>query len=211
MTVCSVCGGGAQYQDRRSGLDLCLEHARLEVVAPRLPANVPPLTTRPAMSADRPRIEELALHFWDETSVDCLDRQYDVLDCPAFLACDGQEVAGLASYQPERDLEALVLVLLNVVPGYQGRGGGRALLDAVCREAVRQGLAHVLVVTTNDDLPALAFYQRYGFRISAVIPGRVVEHHGGEQPGFAGISVRDEIRLVCEVSDSRAVRGSSRA
>jgi ribosomal protein S18 acetylase RimI-like enzyme len=194
-TICSLCGAKAQFRDRRSGQDLCLEHARLEVVATGQRPATPALTIRPAKPVDYGRIEELALHFWDETEVDCFDREYDVLGCPAFLACDGKQVVGVASYALEVGWNAIVLVILNLLPGYQGRGGGRALLDAVRDEGQRRGLGCVLVVTSNDDLPALALYQRYGFRITEVLPGRIAEHHGGEIPGFAGIPVRDEIRL----------------
>ncbi|MDY7041482.1 MAG: GNAT family N-acetyltransferase, partial [Chloroflexota bacterium] len=56
-------------------------------------------------------------------------------------------------------------------------------------------LARLVVSTTNDDLLALYLYQRFGFRITGVLPGGLVEHHGKEEPGFAGIPVRDEIRL----------------
>jgi ribosomal protein S18 acetylase RimI-like enzyme len=56
-------------------------------------------------------------------------------------------------------------------------------------------LGRILVATSNDDLPALALYQRHGFRILEIIPGRIAEDHGGEFPGFAGIPVRDEVRL----------------
>ena len=127
--------------------------------------------------------------------MDCFDRQYDVLACPAFLACEGDEVVGLASYAVEEAWEAVVLVILNILPDYQRRGGGWALLEAVHSEAQRRGLGRVRVVTSNDDLPALALYQRYGFRILQVVPGRIARHHGGEFPGLAGIPVRDEIRL----------------
>jgi len=151
------------------------------------------------MSGDYARIEELALYFWDETDIDCFNRQYDVLACPAFLACEGDEVVGLASYAVEEAWEAMVLVMLNLLPGWQGRGGGRALLDALRDEAARRGLARILVATSNDDLPALALYQRYGFRLIEVIPGCLARHHGAELPGFAGIPVRDEIRLEIQL------------
>jgi ribosomal protein S18 acetylase RimI-like enzyme len=62
-------------------------------------------------------------------------------------------------------------------------------------EAARRRLERITVVTSNDDLPALALYQRYGFRLTEVIPGRIAQDHGGEFSGFAGIPVRDEIRL----------------
>jgi len=58
----------------------------------------------------------------------------------------------------------------------------------------------MLLSTTNDNLPALYFYQRQGFRISEVLPGEIRralrEILGVEEPdGFGGIPVRDEVRL----------------
>jgi ribosomal protein S18 acetylase RimI-like enzyme len=73
-------------------------------------------------------------------------------------------------------------------------------LDAVSTEAGRRDLARILVITTNDDLPALALYQRYGFRIIEILAGRVAADHGGAFAGFAGIPVRDEIRLEYQLS-----------
>ena len=197
---CVFCGAFAQYRDRTTGYYVCLEHARLAVIAagPREPG--PPLTIRPASPADYHRIEELSLYFWDETVVDCFDRQYDVLACPAFLVCDGDDVVGAAPYAAEDAWDAIVLVMLNVLPDYQGRGGGRSLLDAVREEAQQRGLARVLVATTNDDLPALALYQRYGFRITEIVTGRVAEDHSAMLTGFAGIPVRDEVRLEYQLS-----------
>ena len=192
---CAFCGAPAQYRDRATGDYLCLGHARLGVIAAGQRKSGPPLTIRPATPADCPRIEELALYFWDETVVDCFDRQYDVTACPAYLACDGDHVVGAAPFAVEEAWGAIVLVMLNVLPGYQGRGGGRSLLDAICQEAGERGLARILVVTTNDDLPALALYQRYGFHIIEILAGRVARDHGGAFDGFAGIPVRDEIRL----------------
>lgn len=195
MPSCAFCEGKPQYRDRQTGQYVCLVHARLEVVAAGRQAAGPMLTIRPATGADYDRIEELCLYFWDETEVDCFDRQYPVLDCPAFLACDGDEVVGVAAYASEEGWNAMVLVVLNILPDWQGRGGGRALLDAVRDEAARRGLGRIMVVTSNDDLPALALYQRYGFRFVRVVPGRIAADHGEEFPGLAGISVRDEIWL----------------
>jgi GNAT superfamily N-acetyltransferase len=199
VVQCAFCEGRPQYRDRQTVQYLCLEHARLRVAGPGRHPSGPPLAIRPAMADDYACVEELALYFWDETDVDCFDRQYDVLACPAFLACDDDRIVGLASYAVEEAWEAIVLVMLNLLPDWQGRGGGRALLEAIREEAARRGLARILVVTSNDDLPALALYQRHGFHIIEVIPGRLARHHGAELPGFAGIPVRDEIRLECRL------------
>ena len=195
-TLCAFCDGKPQYRDRHTGEYICLEHARLGVVAAVERASAQALTIRPAEPGDYGRIRELSHYFWDETDVDCFDQQYDVLACPAFLACAGDQVVGLAAYAVEDNWGAVVLVMLNVLPDFQGRGAGRALLNAVRDTAVARGLRRVVVVTSNDDLPALALYQRYGFQITGIVPGLVADDHGGEFPGFAGIMVRDEIRLA---------------
>lgn len=209
-TTCAFCGERPQYQDRRTGQFVCLEHARFEVVAASESSLTHPLSIRTAVTTDSQRhgetigaqIEALALYFWNETDVDCFDRRYDVLACPALVAYDGDRIVGWASYAIEPDWDALVLVMLNVLPAYQGQGAGRGLLTALRDEAARRGLGRVLVVTSNDDLPALAIYQLYGFRITRVIPGQIARHHGGELPGFAGIPVRDEIRLEYRFGDA---------
>jgi GNAT superfamily N-acetyltransferase len=193
---CSFCHAKAQYCDRHTGEQVCQAHSRLEVTALGGHDPAEPLTVRAALPTDRDRIAELAIYFWDETEVACFGGEYDVRELPAFVACDGGKgghIVGLASYAAEG--EAVNLVMLNVLPGYQGRGAGRALVEAVEGAARAHGAARVVVATSNDDLPALYLYQRCGFHLIGLAAGRLVAHHGGEEAGFAGIPVRDEIRL----------------
>ena len=190
---CALCEEKAQYRCARTGKYVCPEHARFEVVARRERGREESLLIRAATARDLTRIEELALYFWGETEVDCFDRTYNVLQLPAYVACANEEVVGLLSYAIEG--EELVIVMLNVLPEYQGHGAGRSLLQAAIEEARRHGLSRILVTTSNDDLPALYLYQSCGFAIFEVVPGRIAKHHGEEIAGFGGIGVRDEIRL----------------
>jgi GNAT superfamily N-acetyltransferase len=199
VKTCEFCDNNAQYRDRRTGQYICLEHARLEVIAAGQRAPGRPLAIRPAEPSDYQRIKELSLYFWDETDVDCFGRQYDALVCPAFLACEGDQIVGVTSYAFEEEWDAVVVVMLNILPDWQGRDGGRGLLNAVHEKAKERTLGRLLVATSNDDLPAFALYQRYGFRIVEVLPGRITRHHGGEFPGFSDIPVRDEIRMSFDV------------
>lgn len=176
MNTCAYCDTNATYRDRESGDYLCLAHARLEVAGPHKQKPKPSLTIRPAAPADRTRIAELAHYFWDEVDVECFDKGYQVDTLPAYVACDGDEIVGIASYAHEGD--AINLVMLNILPQWQG-----------------QGAARIIVATTNDDPPALGFYQRLGFTITNLLVGKMLEHHGGIELGFAGIPVRDEIQM----------------
>ena len=195
MPTCAYCSADALYLDRASGETLCPAHARLEVTGPRRHAPRPPLTIRPATPVDRPGIAELAQYFWGEVEVECFDRTYQVDALPAYVACDGGEIVGVASYALEGEGKMVNLVMLNVLPRWQGRGAARELIAAVTHVGRTEGAERIVVATTNDDLPALALYQRLGFTITETLTGQLLEHHGGIEPGFAGIPVRDEIRL----------------
>jgi ribosomal protein S18 acetylase RimI-like enzyme len=193
MDTCAYCDANALYRDRESGAYLCPVHAWLEVTGPRGETPRPPLTIRPATAADRPHIAELANYFWGEVEIECFDHSYQVDGLPAYVACDGDEIVGMASYA--REGNTFNLVMLNVLPRWQGRGTARALIAAVIQEARVDSAERVIVATTNDDLPALGLYQRLGFTITDVLVGRVLEHHGGIELGFDGIPVRDEIQM----------------
>ena len=197
MKSCTYCDAGALYHDRQNGAYLCQAHARLEVTGPRGKPPRPPLTIRPATPADRPRIGELAHYFWGEVEIECFGHTYQVDTLPAYLACDVDEIVGLASYAREGD--EVNLVMFNVLLRWQGRGVGRELVMAVADQARTEGVKRVVAATSNDDLLALEFYQRLGFTITEVLVGKLVEHHGKVELGFAGIPVRDEIHLELQL------------
>jgi ribosomal protein S18 acetylase RimI-like enzyme len=194
---CAFCEEPAWYRCARSGLPICPRHARVEVVAARDEVTVGSCTLRASEPHDRERLEQLALHFWGETEVECFDRVYDVLKLPAIVAELGGALVGFVSYAVDGavDGERMNLVMFNVLPDFQGRGVGKELLQAAVEKARLLGLTRLAVATSNDDLPALGFYQRAGFTVEAVVPGRILQHHGKEERGFAGVPVRDEIWL----------------
>jgi ribosomal protein S18 acetylase RimI-like enzyme len=197
---CTICGKNAVYVDRLTGWAICYEHARLEVRAvdeASQDKDNPPLAIRRATPAERETIGLMSLYFWGETDDESFGRTYDVLALPAFVAVNADsEMVGLLSISGDWADGALTLVALGVLPAYQGQGVGRALLATAEGEARRLGLGRLRIETTNDNLPALCLYQRIGFIISRVLPGVALAHHGGEEePGFAGIPVRDVIQL----------------
>lgn len=193
MTTCAHCDANAIYRDCNSGTYLCPVHAWLGVTGPRGKAPRPPLTIRPATPEDRPRITELAHHFWGKLEVERFGRSYQVDMLLAYVACDGENIVGAASYAWHENM--VNLVTLTVLPRWQGLGVARALIEAVIQEARDAGATRVIAATTNDDLPSLGLYQRLGFTLTGILAGRVLEQHGGVELGFDGIPVRDEIQM----------------
>jgi ribosomal protein S18 acetylase RimI-like enzyme len=78
-------------------------------------------------------------------------------------------------------------------------GIGTTLIESVKAAAGAAGCRRLWLITTNDNLHALGFYQKRGFRLAAVHPGAVNESRKlkPEIPliGNDGIPIRDEIEL----------------
>jgi GNAT superfamily N-acetyltransferase len=118
----------------------------------------------------------------------------DVLAFPGLVAETRGERMGLLTYR--LDAEGCELVALLALES--GRGIGSALLEALMR--VIGDVDPIWVVTTNDNLDALRFYQRRGFGIRGVRPGAVTEARRTLKPAISlvgdhGIPIRDEIEL----------------
>lgn len=80
-----------------------------------------------------------------------------------------------------------------------GRGIGTRLLDAVADIARDLGAKSIRVMTTNDNAPALIYYQKHGFQMVAFFPGAVDIYRivATRLPtvGYMGLPVRDAIEL----------------
>jgi ribosomal protein S18 acetylase RimI-like enzyme len=71
------------------------------------------------------------------------------------------EPAGLAVLRPEPDDASIEL--LFIAADVSGAGVGAALLDACVEHARAAGAPCLWLVTTNDNTPAIRFYQRHGW------------------------------------------------
>jgi len=120
---------------------------------------------------------------------------HDVLALPGFVAEDeGGRPLGLATYRMEGD-QCELAFLEAFEPD---RGIGSALLDAVVEATA--GCARAWLVTTNDNVDALRFYQRRGFRLVELRAGAVDHARATLKPrigriGAHGIPIRDELEL----------------
>lgn len=136
---------------------------------------------------------------WEGPTMTIDGVDHSLLGQPTLVAEEGGELCGYLVY--ERQLQGTELLAMAAHP--RGQGVGRALVRAL----VEQTDATITVVTTNDNTDALAFYQRCGFRITAVRIGavdrsRVVKP---EIPmrGEHAIEIHDELVLERRPGDWR--------
>jgi ribosomal protein S18 acetylase RimI-like enzyme len=146
-----------------------------------------------SVAKDKEHIREFVQRFWGEQEQLTFDRRFLVTELPTYTAKNGKEIVGFVSFA-EID-NAVIIVALGILPKFQNAGVGINLIKETEAEAKRRRKQMLLVATSNDDLPALAFYQSLGFQIYEVKPDVIAEKHGKIMKGVGGLPVRDEIRL----------------
>jgi len=150
-------------------------------------------TSKVVLNEERERIREFVQRFWGEQEQLTFDREFIVAELPSYIAKSKNDIIGFISFA--RADYAIIIVALGVLPSYQSCGIGKSLIEKVEIEAKKLLTKRLLVSTSNDDLPALAFYQSLGFQIYEVKPNIIAEKHGEILEGIGGLPLRDELRL----------------
>ncbi|MCO1618675.1 GNAT family N-acetyltransferase [Micromonospora sp. CPM1] len=155
------------------------------------------IRVRQARDEDRAALTALHEREWGGPIVVVHDTRYDLRDLPALVAVDdGGAFAGALVYRVDTD----GLEVVSLAASTPGTGAGSALLAAAEEVAAAAGAGRLWLVTTNDNLGALRFYQRRGLRIVAVDAG-AVDRARAVKPtiphvGADGIPLHDELRLA---------------
>jgi GNAT superfamily N-acetyltransferase len=157
------------------------------------------ISIRPKTAADRQWVRENTRSFWGSEMVVVHDNIFYPEELEGFIARQGSEQLGLVTYKIERRT-CEIITLYVLVPAH---GIGAKLIEAVKVRAQDEGCKRMRLTTTNDNTNALRFYQKNGFRLSALHP-RAVERARkikSEIPliGEDGIPIRDEIDLELDL------------
>ena len=120
------------------------------------------------------------------------------------MAVDAGAASGLVTWHVDLAGTAAEIRCLVVVPGARGQGLGRALVAAAHARLRWVGVHRAWLVTTNDNLRALALYQRLGYRLVELRAGAVDVARRTLKPGIGktgehGIPICDELELATEL------------
>jgi ribosomal protein S18 acetylase RimI-like enzyme len=133
---------------------------------------------------------------WGSTTVARLGQLIDAAPLDGFVAVDDAgDPVGLLTYARTGDQVEVVTIQSD----RPGGGVGRALMDAVRVRAEELGARRLWLITTNDNVRALAFYQRWGMDL-AVLHRDGVARSRAVKPaiplrGTGGVALRHELEL----------------
>jgi ribosomal protein S18 acetylase RimI-like enzyme len=169
--------------------------ARLQIVCGCRPrVELPMVFTREANDDEKAEALDLFKRDFGRTQVAGFGDVIALGETSMLVAEVEGEMGGALAWKRRDD--ALEIVALGTDPLWQRAGVGGHLLAEAELVARRERLPRLVVAVSNDNLPAMYFYQRHGFRITGVVPYARTQHvEPPGSPGFAHIPVLDEVRL----------------
>lgn len=159
------------------------------------------LNIRATTDADREFVRAAMVQHWLSSVIWSRGVMYtDAHTLPGFVAeAHDQRVGHVTTAFEPHGAPTGQCEVVTLATGVENRGVGARLLAAAVHAARQRGCARVFLTTANDNLRALGFYQKRGWRIVRAWPGMIDAARALEPSipvvGMHGIPLHDEIEL----------------
>jgi ribosomal protein S18 acetylase RimI-like enzyme len=127
---------------------------------------------------ERPQLEEMLCSRWNDKLVVVHDTIYYPAQLPALVAIDGRVIIGIVTYV----IHGATCEIVSLDSFREGMGVGSALVGAVRQKASQKGCERLWLVTTNDNLHSLGFYQKRGFHLVKILGWQWIDRAGSNPP-----------------------------
>ena len=138
---------------------------------------------------------------WHSDMVIIKGRKVHPAEFDALIALKNSERVGFLTYR----ISGTQCAILTLNSFMKRQGIGSRLIDYLEEKLLQKDCNMLEIATTNDNVEALAFYQKLGFKIAA-IQVNAMEHARKKKPsiprtGLHGIPIRDEIILTKDLQE----------
>lgn len=144
-------------------------------------------------------IKKLFKKRWGGEPIITRGRTHWIKDLHGYIAEINRGKVGLITYK----IKGKELEIVSLDGLLKRRGAGTKLVKKIINLAKRKKLKRIWLITTNDNLKALGFWQKSGFVLVKVYPNalEVSRKLKPEIPqiGNYGIPTRDEIKLELKI------------
>lgn len=148
------------------------------------------------ISTQQQAVTALFRQLWGSTEMVISSGTFDIQDLDGLVARQADRIVGIISYA--WTTKWLEIVSLDSL--VENQGIGSQLLQAAEKIAQENDRHQTSLITTNDNLRALGFYQKRGYHLTELYPNAVAKARQikPEIPLQAdnGIPIRDELRLT---------------
>jgi GNAT superfamily N-acetyltransferase len=122
---------------------------------------------------------------------------YKANDLDGVLVYENSKIIGLGLYRIKNDCEIILLETF-----IQNKGIGTKILEKIKEIAKTKNCKRIWLITSNENINAIKFYQKRGFHISNIYLNAMEEARNikPEIPKFSnGIEIRDEIEFEINI------------
>jgi hypothetical protein len=147
------------------------------------------------------------IRHWLSVEISSRGRPFQADQLPGFIAwVENDRVGQITIAFDARESEIVTLSTSR-----EDCGVGTLLLAAAENAVRERGCPRMMLTTSNDNLRALAFYQRRGWRLVCVHCG-IIDRYREQQKaipviGLNGLPLHDEIELSLDIRGSGCVGG----
>lgn len=110
-------------------------------------------------SKNRDLVNEFIKEYWYTTMMIIRGKMIDMTRTEGFYFIEGENIIGLITYIVYGN--TLEIVSLDSLK--ENQGVGSKLVEKVIQEGKERKLQKIILVTTNDNINAIRFYQKTGF------------------------------------------------
>lgn len=120
-------------------------------------------------SANREMVNVFIREHWYTTTMIIRGKQIDMTQTEGFFLLEKENIIGLLTYIVYDG----ILEITSLDSLRENQGIGSALVNMAVREAAERGLQKVVLITTNDNINAIRFYQKRGFDMARLFRNAV--------------------------------------
>jgi N-acetylglutamate synthase-like GNAT family acetyltransferase len=157
------------------------------------------IIVRPLTAADHAWVNRRIIESWGAEITVAHGEIFHPVDLPGFIAEADGKMLGLLTYH----IQEKACEIVTIDSWQEGHGIGSALIEAAKSIARGKNCRRLWLITTNDNIHALHFYQKRGFTLAGIHINAI---HLSRQlkpsipmTGHDGIPIRDEIELELQL------------
>jgi N-acetylglutamate synthase-like GNAT family acetyltransferase len=157
---------------------------------------------RKTTAKDRKWVWSFIKGHWGSSLIIVHGKQYFADEIEGLIAVNvnGDRI-GLITYDISEN-ECQIVTLNSTI---DKNGVGKALVDSVTKIAIKKKCKRLWLITTNDNIHALRFYQKHGFVISEIRINEIENSRKIKREipkiGIDEIPIRDEIELEIKLNN----------
>ncbi|MGE7216657.1 GNAT family N-acetyltransferase [Priestia koreensis] len=145
--------------------------------------------------SDEQWIEQVLEEYWGGTTMVTRGTSHNLLQYPAWVAKRGDQPSGVLIYRMEQN--ECEILLLQSFDKYKGIG---TQLLSTFLQSVQHEAERIWLITSNDNLDALRFYQKRHFSLTHVNVDAITRARETKASipltGYYGIPIKDELQLT---------------